>query len=335
VRFAPLSAPEFRSIWSPDCTPARSGVHGTAGKVASATRSTGWPSAVRDLGGAGSGDASGDWARQVTSDIARYLHAETIDDYLRLRAGELARSPHLGWGPAPAAPVAPPPVIAADEPAAESAGDRRDVFISYAGEDKAGVARPLAAELRQLGLSVWLDEDELVVGDSLSESIEWGLAHSERGIVVLSRSFFAKPWPRRELRGLVAREMSEDRHLILPVWHGIDHRYLAEVSPTLADLLAADTAAGIPAVAQRLVEALGRGARPAARARRDRRSRWRRSSHRMTPRSRLRRSCASSSSGAGRRGRDRHAGAAARRAARVRARRRRPLRGARRRARHA
>ena len=47
-----------------------------------------------------------------------------------------------------------------------------NVFISHASEDKDEVARPLAVLLTRAGLQVWLDEGELVVGDSLRRSIE-------------------------------------------------------------------------------------------------------------------------------------------------------------------
>lgn len=42
-----------------------------------------------------------------------------------------------------------------------------DLFISHASEDKAAVARPLFDALIQRGWSVWLDELELTIGDSL------------------------------------------------------------------------------------------------------------------------------------------------------------------------
>jgi hypothetical protein len=51
----------------------------------------------------------------------------------------------------------------------------RDVFISHASEDKADIAHPLAAALKPRGLSVWLDENELSVGDSLRCKIDHGL----------------------------------------------------------------------------------------------------------------------------------------------------------------
>jgi RNA binding exosome subunit len=41
------------------------------------------------------------------------------------------------------------------------------VFVSHASEDKEEVARPLATLLRDQGVKVWLDEQELHVGDSI------------------------------------------------------------------------------------------------------------------------------------------------------------------------
>jgi hypothetical protein len=61
-----------------------------------------------------------------------------------------------------------------------------DIFISHAAEDKVTVARPLAGSLRRAGSRVWLDEQELTVGDSLSEKIDEGLTHSTFGAVIVS-----------------------------------------------------------------------------------------------------------------------------------------------------
>ncbi len=93
---------------------------------------------------------------------------------------------------------------------------------------------------RSLGASVWYDKFELKPGDSLSESIDAGLAQSRYGIVVLSPAFLGKPWPGRELRGLVAREIGEGRPLIVPIWHGVTRAQIAEFSPPLADVVAID-----------------------------------------------------------------------------------------------
>ena len=81
-----------------------------------------------------------------------------------------------------------------------------DVFISHASEDKDEVVRPLAQALRNEGLSVWYDEFELRIGDSLRRKIDKGVATSKFGLIVLSEMFFKKGWTNYELDGLVTRQ---------------------------------------------------------------------------------------------------------------------------------
>jgi hypothetical protein len=73
--------------------------------------------------------------------------------------------------------------------------------------------------------------------------------------VVLSPSFLAKGWPKRELNALIALEESGHK-VILPVWHEITKSALAEQSPILADRLAAETSSGISNVAVELLTAM-------------------------------------------------------------------------------
>src|ERR1700679_1154193 len=96
-----------------------------------------------------------------------------------------------------------------------------DVFICHASDDKTEVGRPLAEALIASGCKVWYDEITLKIGDSLRRKIDEGLARSRYGIVVLSPAFFSKEWPKYELDGLVAREMSDAMKVILPVWHNV------------------------------------------------------------------------------------------------------------------
>lgn len=131
-----------------------------------------------------------------------------------------------------------------------------DVFICHASEDKDDFVRPLAEALKNSHLEVWYDEFSLVVGDSLRESIDKGLAKSRYGIVVLSPNFFKKKWPVRELNGLVAREMSGDNSVILPVWHNISAKQIVEHSPPLADRMAVETKEGLESVCNELLKKL-------------------------------------------------------------------------------
>jgi len=131
----------------------------------------------------------------------------------------------------------------------------QDFFISHASEDKDEIARPLAVALTVAGYSVWFDEFTLQLGDSLPSMIDRGLASSRFGVVVLSESFFRKQWPKRELDGLVTREIADQTKRILPVWHGVDADSVARYSPTLAARLAVSTVQGVAQVAARIIEA--------------------------------------------------------------------------------
>ena len=130
-----------------------------------------------------------------------------------------------------------------------------DVFICHASEDKASFVRPLAKALEAEGLRVWYDEFTLRVGDGLRRSIDKGLASSKFGAVVVSPSFFKKQWPQRELDGLVAKE-TDDRRIILPVWHNVSLADVRKHSITLADRIAANSAEGIQAVVEKLLLAI-------------------------------------------------------------------------------
>jgi hypothetical protein len=66
------------------------------------------------------------------------------------------------------------------------------------------------------------------------------LANSRFGIVILSRSFFAKGWPQYELDGLVTRSVSGEQTL-LPLWHEITKDEVVAHSPSLADKIARST----------------------------------------------------------------------------------------------
>jgi Restriction endonuclease/TIR domain len=128
----------------------------------------------------------------------------------------------------------------------------RDIFLSYASEDKASVAWPLANAMRDRGWSIWFDEAELVPGDNLTAAIDRGLAEAEMAVVIFSPAFLGKQWPRRELEALLQRETAEGRKLIVPIWHQVNPPDVADLSPMLATRLSISTAHGIPAVVDQL-----------------------------------------------------------------------------------
>ncbi len=127
-----------------------------------------------------------------------------------------------------------------------------DAFIAYASEDKEAIARPLAEALRAKGLRVWYEEFSLRAGDSLRESIDRGMSRSRFGVVVLSKPFFGKHWPTKELDGLATRHVG-GKKVMFPVWHGVRFNDVRWHSVMLADRLAPSTDKGLePAVEQLL-----------------------------------------------------------------------------------
>lgn len=116
-----------------------------------------------------------------------------------------------------------------------------DVFLSHASEDKDDIARPLKEALEARGLTVWFDEIEIKIGQSIRQEIESGIARARFGVVILSPDFFNKQWTRAELDALFSMKMSTGENLILPVWHRVTKEEVLAHSPLLAGLLAANT----------------------------------------------------------------------------------------------
>lgn len=97
---------------------------------------------------------------------------------------------------------------------------KKDVFICHASEDKVSVARPLSSCLAQRGLSYWIDEAEIVPGESIAQRVNEGLKVSEFVVVILSRSFMAKHWPQRELWAVLNLEAKSGKVIIIPILVG-------------------------------------------------------------------------------------------------------------------
>ena len=135
---------------------------------------------------------------------------------------------------------------------------QHDAFICHASEDKDSVVRSLALALQEHGLKVWYDEFNLSIGDSLLREIERGLRTSRFGIVVLSRAFFAKDWPQKELAALANLESASKRTIILPVWHEVDANYVRRYSTLLADRVGLPTAQGVGNIASKIAKRIAR-----------------------------------------------------------------------------
>jgi TIR domain len=90
------------------------------------------------------------------------------------------------------------------------------VFLSHSHVDRA-FARRLAADLRNAGHSVWIDEAEINIGDSLISKIRGGLDQVDFVCAVLSKASVSSAWVQKELEIASNREIDEKRVVVLPL----------------------------------------------------------------------------------------------------------------------
>ncbi len=126
-----------------------------------------------------------------------------------------------------------------------------DFFISHAFQDVREIAKPLCDALNAKGLLSWYADYSLKAGDNIRPLIDFGLARSRFGIVILSKQFLEMRWTQIELNDLASREVGSKR-VIVPVWHKVGFRDIYDYSPVLADRVAISTEKGLAYAVQRL-----------------------------------------------------------------------------------
>ena len=117
--------------------------------------------------------------------------------------------------------------------------------------------RTSVRRLADRGLSVWFDQGELRLGDSVLRSLEDGLEHSSYFLLVLSPAFFKGSWPQFET-GVALGRVGKSH--ILPVYRGIDSDDVRNHVPLLADraAISADRHS-IDEIADMVLEIIQRG----------------------------------------------------------------------------
>jgi len=126
-----------------------------------------------------------------------------------------------------------------------------DVFISHSSLDKETVARPLAEALKQRDISVWLDEEQLQIGDSIRRGIDNALQRSRFGVVILSPAYLESEWTRKELDAFFSKEKQHHK-TILPIFHGLELADIEHFSPMLSDKIALTTDDNIETLADKI-----------------------------------------------------------------------------------
>lgn len=90
------------------------------------------------------------------------------------------------------------------------------LFLSHSTRDKDAVLR-LADELRQRNISVWLDEWEIEVGESIPEKIQNGLKDARYVGVWLTEHSVKSGWVAKEWHAKIYQEISSKKIIVLPM----------------------------------------------------------------------------------------------------------------------
>lgn len=106
-------------------------------------------------------------------------------------------------------------VAAKDQRRAENKQERV-AFISHSTKDKPFV-RKLAADLVSNGVRVWLDEQQILVGDPIPEKIAQGLAESDFFLLVVSHNSVQSSWVKKELNNALVQEIERRKVTVLPI----------------------------------------------------------------------------------------------------------------------
>jgi hypothetical protein len=94
--------------------------------------------------------------------------------------------------------------------------NERVAFLSHSSKDK-GFVRRLAADLVAHGVKVWIDEQRILVGDSIPEKIAQGLAESDFFLIVVSHNSVESPWVKKELSSALVHEIERRKVAVLPI----------------------------------------------------------------------------------------------------------------------
>lgn len=90
------------------------------------------------------------------------------------------------------------------------------VFLCHSSSDKP-FARRLAMDLVRNGVTVWIDEAEIGIGDSLIAKVESGISGSKYLIIVLSQNSITSSWCTDELGMAMSGEIAQRGINVLPI----------------------------------------------------------------------------------------------------------------------
>lgn len=118
------------------------------------------------------------------------------------------------------------------QPHAAAPRKRWTIFLAHSGQEHDRIfATWLYHKLRSADLTVWYDESEILVGDSIPARVSEGLVESEFLAVVLSAQAVAAGWVQHELEPRLLQQIYGREVIVLPLLVG--HVDFADIPPLL------------------------------------------------------------------------------------------------------
>jgi 5'-deoxynucleotidase YfbR-like HD superfamily hydrolase len=93
----------------------------------------------------------------------------------------------------------------------------KDFFICHASEDKKDYIFPIKNGLEKIGISTWIDNGEIDLGDNILLKIQEGINNSKYALIVISQIWLEKNWPLYELSSLLCREIRKGQTFVIPL----------------------------------------------------------------------------------------------------------------------
>lgn len=90
------------------------------------------------------------------------------------------------------------------------------IFISHSYQDKEFVHK-LAKDLAAEGITPWVDDWEIKVGDSLVQKISEGIRQSDYILVILSKNSINSKWVQKEIKMAFQKSPAGAKRVIIPV----------------------------------------------------------------------------------------------------------------------
>jgi hypothetical protein len=91
-----------------------------------------------------------------------------------------------------------------------------NIFISHSSRDKAAAVR-LAKTLNYCAIDVWLDDWELEIGHSLTDTIAKAMDEARYIAILITANYNQTVWTKTEYKKALSREQKEQRTVMLPI----------------------------------------------------------------------------------------------------------------------